>query len=138
VNGKVKKTTFYANITERDQQFLQQAKRGLMRIVDKAGKWFAQISLEIPTQLTTGEQIMGVDLGLKVPAVAVTSEGKTKFFGNGRENKYVKRQFSSTRKVLGQKKKLNAIRKLDDKEQRWMEVKDHKISRQIINFAVDN
>lgn len=28
--------------------------------------------------------------------------------------------------------------KLDDKEQRWMKDKDHKISRQIVNFAVSN
>lgn len=36
---------------------------------------------------------MGVDLGLKVPAVAVTEGGQTKFFGNGRMNKFKKRYF---------------------------------------------
>ena len=33
---------------------------------------------------------------------------------------------------------MNAIRKLDDKEQRWMKDKDHKVSREIVNFAIDN
>jgi putative transposase len=137
VDGKVRRTTFPAMITERDHQFLQHAKCGLMRIIEKSGKWFAQISLEIPTRVSTDGQIMGVDLGLKVPAVGVTNEGKTKFFGNGRENKYMRRKFRSIRERLGKKKKLNAIRKLDDKEQRWMKDKDHKISMQIVNFAVE-
>ncbi|ASA20138.1 RNA-guided endonuclease InsQ/TnpB family protein [Paenibacillus donghaensis] len=138
VDNKVKKTIFPALLTERDKKFLQNAKCGLMRIVEKSGKWFAQVSLEIPTETTTGEQAIGIDLGLKVPAVAVTSEGKTRFFGNGRENKYMKRKFRSERKGLGKKKKLRAIRKLDHKEQRWMKDKDHKVSRQIVNFAMEN
>lgn len=81
---------------------------------------------------------MGVDLGLKVPAVAVTEEGKTRFFGNGRENKYMKRKFRAKRKELGKAKKLNAIKGLNDKEQRLVKDKDHKISRAIINFAKQN
>jgi putative transposase len=138
VDSKVKKALFSAIITERDQQLLQQAKHGLMRIVEKSGKWFAQISLEMSTLPSTGAGVMGVDLGLKVPAVAVTKKGKTRFFGNGRQNKYMKRKCHSVRKELGKKKKLNAIRKLDDKEQRWMKDKDHKISREIVHFATQN
>ncbi|WP_143155655.1 RNA-guided endonuclease TnpB family protein, partial [Ornithinibacillus halophilus] len=86
----------------------------------------------------TGVKVMGVDLGLKVPAVAVTDDEKVRFFGNGRENKYKKRNFRSFRKALGKKKKLNAIRNSKNKEQRWMEDKDHKVSRAIVNFAKEN
>lgn len=71
---------------------------------------------------------MGVDLGLKVPAVAVTEEGKTKFLGNGRENKYIKRKFRTKIKELGKAKKLSAMKTLNNKEQRWMKDKDHKLS----------
>ena len=35
-------------------------------------------------------------------------------------------------------KKLNAIRKRHNKEQRWMKDQDHKISRRIVNFAKEN
>ncbi|SDJ35005.1 transposase, IS605 OrfB family, central region, partial [Proteiniclasticum ruminis] len=80
--------------------------------------------------------VLGVDLGLKCPAVAVTEKGKTKFFGNGRENKYMKRKFRSKRKKLGKAKKPQAIKKLNNKEQRWMKDKDHKTSRQIVDFAI--
>ncbi|OON95154.1 MAG: hypothetical protein ATN31_11530 [Candidatus Epulonipiscioides saccharophilum] len=37
------------------------------------------------------ENIMGVDLGIKVPAVCVTTNGKVKFIGNRRENKAIRR-----------------------------------------------
>ncbi len=111
---------------------------GALRITKKSNKYIAQISVEKASTIATGDVVMGVDLGLKVPAVAVTESEKTKFFGNGRENKYVKRKHRAKRKKLGKAKKLKAIENLDDKEQRWMKDKDHKISRQIINFAVKN
>src|SRR5699024_1860621 len=101
-------------------------------------KWIAQISVTIPTTQKTGLKVMGVDLGLKVPAVAVTDDEKVRFFGNGRQNKFKKREFRSVRKKLAEKKKLNAIRKINNKEQRWMEDKDHKVSRAIVNFAMEN
>ncbi|WP_165613732.1 RNA-guided endonuclease TnpB family protein, partial [Bacillus albus] len=82
--------------------------------------------------------ILGVDLGLKVPAVAITNDDKVRFFGNGRQNKYMKRKFRSIRKKLGEAKKLNALRQLDDKEQRWMQDQDHKVSREIVDFATNN
>lgn len=136
VDGKTKKTTFRATSTNRDRELLSKAKLGLMRIVEKSGKWYAQISLEVPTTESNGEYMMGIDLGLKVPAVAVTSTGKTRFFGNGRQNKYIRRKYRQRRRKLGKLKKLSAIRKLGNKEQRWMKDQNHKISRQMINTAV--
>ena len=59
--------------------------------------WFIKkISVTIPTSEKTGTKIMGVDLGLKVP-VAVTEDGSTRFFGNGRQNEYVRRMFKFKR-----------------------------------------
>lgn len=136
VNGKVKKTNFLALITDRDKELLEGAKLGLLRVVEKAGKWYAQVSLVIPVIQTHGEKAMGIDLGLKVPAVAVASNGKTHFFGNGRHNKYIRRSYQQRRRKLGRLKKLSAIRKLGNKEQRWMKNQNHKISRQIVNFAI--
>ncbi len=111
---------------------------GALRITKKGTKYMAQISVEKASSVVKGDAVMGVDLGLKVPAVAVVNLGKTNFFGNGRENKYIKRKHRAKRKKLGKTKRLKAIKNLDDKEQRWMKNKDHKISRQIINFAVKN
>ncbi|WP_257959315.1 RNA-guided endonuclease InsQ/TnpB family protein [Bacillus sp. V3-13] len=140
INGKVKKVPIRALLTDKHNRNLDLLthKLGTLRITKKSNKWIAQISVTIQTHENTGTKIMGVDLGLKVPAVVVTDDGKTRFFGNGRQNKYVKRAFKSKRRKLGKLKKLNAIVHLDDKEQRYMKDQDHKVSRAIVNFARDH
>lgn len=137
INGKVKKIAIKAIIPEK-QKALLQGKLGSLRITKKQGKYIAQIAVEVSSESTMGTHTMGVDLGLKVPAVAMTDTGKIQFFGNGRENKYKKRQARLKRKQLGNAKKIIALKKLNNKEQRWMKDKDHKVSRQIVNFAKDN
>ncbi len=137
INGKSKRIPVKALLTDYQRKQLEN-KLGTLRITKKSGKWIAQISVKIEDQLTKEGKVMGVDVGLKVPAVAVTDAGKTKFFGKGRQNKYTKRKFRARRKELGEAKKLKAILKLYDKEQRWMKDQDHKISRGIVNFAIEN
>ncbi|ARE89038.1 transposase [Clostridium formicaceticum] len=137
IHGKSQRIQVKTLITDYQLNNLEY-KLGALRITRRSGKWIAQISISIPEPIATGESVMGVDLGLKVPAVAVTDSGKTKFFGNGRMNKYIKRKFRAKRKELGKAKKLNNIRKLDDKEQRWMKDQDHKVSREIVRFAIKN
>jgi putative transposase len=135
VEGKTKRIAFEALITARDLHMLDLAKFGLMRVVQKSGKWYAQISIVKETPTVQGEDVMGVDLGLKVPAVLSTSTGKVKFLGNGRQNKYIRRKYKSKRRMLGKLKKLSAIRKAKNKESRWMTDQNHKISRQIVDIA---
>jgi len=135
--GKTRKTTVKAEITGEQKQILQ-GKLGTLRITKKSDKWIAQIAVEVAEKECSGDNVMGVDLGLKVPAVAVTNNGKVKFAGNGRQNKYVRRKNKAKRRKLGKAKKLNAIKRSKDKEQRWMQDQDHKISRIIVNFAVEN
>ncbi|UOF92265.1 hypothetical protein LSG31_08930 [Fodinisporobacter ferrooxydans] len=67
IDGKVKKTSFPATITERDRELLNNAKFGLMRVVVRSSKWYAQVSLEVPTEQESFSTVeMGVDLGLKL------------------------------------------------------------------------
>ncbi|BCJ87081.1 hypothetical protein skT53_20660 [Effusibacillus dendaii] len=42
VDGKTKETAFRATTTRRDRELLENAKFGLMRVVEKSGKWYAQ------------------------------------------------------------------------------------------------
>ncbi len=135
VNGKCTRIKVPVLLTTYQLEKLN-GKPGTLRITEKSGKWIAQIAVTVEEKENTDVGVLGVDLGLKCPAVAVTETGKTKFFGNGRENKYMKRKFRSKRKKLGKAKKPQAIKKLNDKEQRWMKDKDHKISRQIVDFAI--
>ena len=139
VEEKSKKIAIRALVQERDLDLMKRAiKVGTLRITQKNHKWIAQISLEIPVQISFSASVMGIDLGIKVPAVCKTDSGKVKFAGNGHQNKYVRRKFKAFRKKMGKAKKVNAIKKMDDKEQRWMKDQDHKISRSIVNFAKEN
>ncbi|MEK5187138.1 transposase [Solibacillus sp. FSL W7-1324] len=141
IDGKVKKVPIRALMKDennRIQKALTENKLGTLRITQKKKKWIAQIALTSEPVFKNGTKIMGVDLGIKVPAVAVTSDDKISFFGNGRMNKFKKRKFRSTRKNLGKRKKIAAIKSLNDKEQRYMKDQDHKISRSIVNFAIEH
>lgn len=137
MDGKSKRLQVPIILTDYQKRLLTN-KLGSLRVSQKSGKYIAQIAIHVPESVARGNQAMGVDLGLKIPAVAVVKDGKTKFLGNGRQIKYSKRKHCSVRRKLGKLKKLEAIRKRDNKEQRWMKDQDHKISRQIINFAQDN
>ncbi|TCI22323.1 transposase [Exiguobacterium sp. SL-10] len=140
LDGKVKRAAIQAHMIDKDDRnfSLLKHKLGALRITQKSNKWIAQIAITVPTVEKNDGKIMGVDLGLKVPAVAITDCGKPKFFGNGRENKYMRRMFQSTRKELSRNKKVKAVKNLGNKEQRWMRDKDHKISRKIVEFAKVN
>ncbi len=74
-NGKSKRITLKAIASEYQRQLLNHAiKSGALRITQKSSKWIAQIAIqeELPDPIDS-DIIMGVDLGLKVPAVAKSS-----------------------------------------------------------------
>jgi putative transposase len=77
----------------------------------------------------------GVDLGIKVPAVAHVRGKGTRFFGNGRYQRSMRRRFYSQRKKLQKAKKTRAVKKRQNKESLWMKDINHKLSRQIVNHA---
>ena len=137
VDGKCQRLTFKAITTPELLEKMKSHKKGTLRVTKKNRKWIAQIAIEMPClEPVDNDIVMGIDLNLKCPAVAVTNTGKVKFAGNGRQNKYVRRKFKTRRQKLGKAKKLNAIRKTENKEQRWMKDQDHKISRAMVNFAI--
>ena len=138
INGKSKRVSISADLNNRMFHLIKEGKLGTLRVTQKNGKWVAQISITLKTEDVTNGQAMGIDLGILVPAVAKTESGKVKFFGNGRQNKFYKRKYKSRRRKLGKLKKLSAIKKLNNKEQRYMNDQDHKVSRQIVNFAKSN
>lgn len=147
VNGKAKKTLVRAVIPEDLFQLLSCSTLGAMRIKKQGFHWIAQVAYEewpvsAEEEKETAEpktDILGVDLGILCPAVGVVaSTGKTKFFGNGRYNKKLRRKYKQLRRELGKKKKLNALKRINDKEARIMRDINHKISRHIVEFAVNH
>ena len=109
---------------------------GLLRIKRKRGKWIAEVAYTLPEpEPTPGEAIMGVDLGIKVPAVIHIIGKGHRFFGNGRMQRAKRRQFYARRKDLQQARKVRAVRKSQGKEHRWMRDINHKLSHQIVSHA---
>ncbi len=113
-----------------------EGKKGMLRIKKKRGKWIADITITLPDpQRAEAEGIMGVDLGIKVPAVAHVPGKRTRFFGNGRYQRMMRRRFYAERKALQRAGKVRAVRKRQGKEIRWMRNINHQLSRQVVNYA---
>jgi IS605 OrfB family transposase len=111
-------------------------KPSVLRIKRKRGKWVADVNYTLPTPEPTAEKgIMGIDLGVKVPAVAHVVRKGHRFFGSGRYQRAMRRQFYSRRKKHQKAKKVRAVRKSEGKERRWMRDINHKLSHQIVSHA---
>jgi IS605 OrfB family transposase len=109
---------------------------GILRIKKKRGKWIADITLTLKKPETSQEQgVMGVDLGIKVPAVSYVTRSGARFYGNGRNLRYMRRRFYARRKSLQKAGKKRALRKSQGKERRWMKHVNHQLSRQLIKQA---
>ncbi len=137
VNGKSKRLSVKTKMTDNQESVFANSKLGTMRIVYKGNKMVAQVVYETvePTYDSEGN-VMGVDLGIKCPAVSYTSDGNVKFYGNGRKYKYMRRHYKYLRKKLQKAKHIDAVKRINDKEQRIMRDIDHKISHDIVKTAV--
>lgn len=139
INGNSKRISVAANLTDRQLALLSDAKLGTMRIVIKNNRIAAQVVYEVPEpDLKDNGNVMGVDLGIKCPAVSYCSDGSVKFYGNGRKNKYMRRHYAYLRKKAQTAKKQKAVKRIGDKEQRIMRDIDHKISHDIVKTAVEH
>lgn len=109
---------------------------GLLRLKRQRQRWIAEIAYTLPTpEPTTAEAVMGVDLGLKIPAVVHVLGKGTRYLGNGRYQRMRRRRFYAGRKTLQKAGKVPAVRRSRGKERRWMRDVNHKLSRQIVNQA---
>lgn len=137
INGKSKRISVLMKLTERQKSLFSDAKFGTMRIVIKNHTFVAQVVYEVTEpELKTDGNVMGIDLGIKCPAVSYCSDGSVKFYGNGRKNKYMRRHYAYLRKKLQASKKIKAVKRINDKEQRIMRDIDHKLSHDIVETAV--
>ena len=139
ISGKSKRLSIRTKMTEKQKELFEHARFGTMRIVSKGDRIVAQIVYEVTEpELSEEGNVMGIDLGIKCPAVSYTSDGSVRFYGNGRKNKYMRRYFAKKRKDLQKTKQMKAVRRINDKEQRVMKDIDHKISRRIVDTAVSH
>ena len=139
INGKSKRICVKAKMTEHQKELFATKVLGTMRVVKKNHKLVAQVVYDTEEASTPEEgNILGIDLGIKCPAVSFCSDGSVKFYGNGRRNKYMRRHYDYLRRKAQKAKKLSAVIRLRNKEQRVMKDLDHKLSRQIVNEAASH
>ena len=144
--NSVQKVIRVAGLTPRQREILTTTQHlATLRIVVKGDKFLAQVGYMVEELETASLDdlladpntlVMGVDLGIKCPAVSYSTDGKVRFFGNGRESRYKRRKFYARRKKLQKAKKLRAIKRISDKEARFMRDRDHQVSRAIVNEAI--
>ena len=123
------------------QQYIENdCKLGKASLFYKRGNWYFAVTIKISDKETTNSNVMGIDIGLRQLAVVSikNSQGKeiNRQFHNGKEAGFIRKKYRSLRRKLGQSKKVKAIKTINDKEQRWMRDLNHKISRQLVNLAV--
>ena len=146
LNGKMTRKTYRVTLTPRQREILTTTSHlATLRIVHRGDRLFAQVGYKVEETETAALDdlladpktvVMGVDLGIKCPAVAYSTNGTVRFFGNGRENRYKRRKFYARRKKLQKAKKRRAIKRISDKEARFMKDRDHQVSRAIVNEAI--
>ena len=136
INGKSKRISIRSSITDKQKAIFVNSRLGTMRIVYKGNKIAAQIVYEVAEpEYSEGGNVMGIDLGIKCPAVSYISDGSVKFYGNGRNNKYMRRHYKYLRRKLQKAKHMNTVKRINNKEQRIMKDIDHKLSHSIIETA---
>lgn len=137
INGRSKRISVKTKMTDKQKFIFESYKLGTMRIVVKGNSLVAQIVYDADEIAFSDDgNVMGVDLGIKCPAVSYCSDGSVRFYGNGRKNKYIRRHYKYLRRKLGKAKKPDAIKRINDKEQRIMKDIDHKLSHDIVATAV--
>ena len=116
--------------TDRQAQLLAKlgatVKQGAAKLYEKRGRWYLALSISVQVTPCVGTKVAGVDLGLRNLAV-VNCEGETLFFSGDRAA-FVRR--------MGKAKALGAIRRMKNKEARWMKNQDHEISRKIVDWRI--
>ncbi|MFD2074812.1 RNA-guided endonuclease TnpB family protein [Geobacillus jurassicus] len=112
------------------------AKQGAAKLYKKRKKWCLAIAVAFEAKPRHETKVMGVDVGLRY--IAVASVGTKSWFFKGSQCAFIRRRYAALRRRLGKAKKLHMIRKIGDKESRWMKDMNHKISRQIVRFALAN
>ena len=137
MDGRSKRISVRTRMSDKQKSVFASYRLGTMRIVVKGNSLVAQIVYDADEAVFSDDgNVMGVDLGIKCPAVSYTSDGSVKFYGNGRKNKYMRRHYKYLRKKLGKAKKPDAIKRINNKEQRIMKDIDHKVSHDIVAAAV--
>jgi putative transposase len=107
------------------------------KIIRRKGEWFVYLTVEKEVQERNPKSVLAVDLGIRWIATTVNSDNpKPKFYG--KDLRRVKGHYFYLRRSLALKKAYKTIKKIGNKERRVINDLLHKISRAIVNEALEN
>ena len=142
INGR--KTYSILNYDHAKQYFDGSWKYQASKVVKhNDGNYFFHLSIEKEISgknITEASSFMGIDVGINYLAVASTTDKKCKFFAGG-EIKDLRNHYKSMRTRLQSKGTLSAkriLKHISGKEKRLMRDVNHKISKEIVKFALEN
>lgn len=130
-NGRFKELKAYIN---------GGAKLGKSSLFRKNNKYYLAVTISVEIKQSLGDNTMGIDIGLNQLAVASIKDSSDKeinrAFFNGKEAGFVRKKYRGVRRSLGKAKQPKKIKEIKDKESRYVTDLNHKISRQLIDLAV--
>ncbi|GEM88564.1 hypothetical protein MGR01S_31890 [Meiothermus granaticius NBRC 107808] len=117
---------------------LQQVK-GDARLFRRGEDWFVMLPLRVPHTPTVrdghGEPtVIGVDLGIVRLATAKHPHGT--WVVNGRPIRHERERQASLRKRYQRHRRTDRVRAMKGRERRWMTDLNHKVSRQLVDLAI--
>lgn len=111
-------------------------KLGTAKLLKANGVWYLHIAVTkiVPEAEGPFENIIGIDRGLNFVATSYDSKGKTEF-KKGRKLMAIRKKFANKRKELqlvGTASAKRKIRKMGQRENRWMHDVNHCISKTLV------
>lgn len=130
----------HCNLSLTDYQKNQLSHNEVLRmdINKEMGYYVIRFMIKTKTELhktLQHENVMGIDLGMKCPAVCYTNHHKVKFIGNGRQLKYEIRRLNEHYRKLQKSGNRKKLERYAHKLHNYKTYIDHCISKEIIEFA---
>ena len=110
---------------------------GDAKMFRRDGKWYAMLPLKIPYTPTVCDgkpSFIGVDMGIVRLATVSTPDGIIYF--DGKEARYKREHFVDLRRRYQRVNRVDKIKDMRGKEQRWMTDLNHTISKRIVEIAL--
>lgn len=130
----------HCNLNLTDYQKEQLSHNEILRMDVKKEKqhYISRFLVKIKTEqnkIVIHENVMGIDLGMKCPAVCYTNQHKVKFVGNGRQLKYEIRRLNKNYQKLQRRGNQKKLERYAHKLHNYKAYIDHCISKEIVEFA---
>lgn len=135
LDGRVKVTPVCKGF---DQYFTPEWKLGIGKLLNIGNKWYLHVSAtkEIPDyQVSQTEHVVGIDRGLRFLATCYDEHAKTAFF-DGKQVARKRRKYKKLRAQLqakGTKSAKRRLKKIGQRENRWMTDVNHQLSKTLVN-----